>query len=127
MSKPTKMSKKNTTPERRSVRVTALAYKRLSTEESSKKPAPEIERMVSDERLKNQSKGFKEVDKCRRREDIGSRRGKLDEVSKGEVSNAISLVSKPIFGSHITKWPVVLWLGEQAILLDDVGHVMQAR
>ncbi|GMN63944.1 hypothetical protein TIFTF001_033023 [Ficus carica] len=52
MSKPTKMSEKNTTPERRSVRVTASAYKRTSTEESSKKPAPEIERMVSDEGLK---------------------------------------------------------------------------
>ncbi|GMN52904.1 hypothetical protein TIFTF001_022027 [Ficus carica] len=52
MSKPTKMSEKNTTPERRSLRVTASAYKRLSAEESSKKPAPKIERMVSDEGLK---------------------------------------------------------------------------
>ncbi|GMN70495.1 hypothetical protein TIFTF001_039539 [Ficus carica] len=52
MSKPTKISEKNTTPKRRSVRVTVSAYKRPSAEESSKKPAPEIERMVSDEGLK---------------------------------------------------------------------------
>ncbi|GMN62895.1 hypothetical protein TIFTF001_032030 [Ficus carica] len=50
MSKPTKMSEKNTTLKRRSVR-TASAYKRPSAEESSKKPSPEIERMVSDEGL----------------------------------------------------------------------------
>ncbi|GMN66678.1 hypothetical protein TIFTF001_035743 [Ficus carica] len=52
MSTPTKMSEKNTTPERRYVRVTASTYKRPSVEESSKKPAPEIERMVSNKGLK---------------------------------------------------------------------------
>ncbi|GMN69087.1 hypothetical protein TIFTF001_038138 [Ficus carica] len=52
MSRPTKMSEKNTTPKRRSIRVTASAYKRSLAEESSKKSAPEIERMVSDEGLK---------------------------------------------------------------------------
>ncbi|GMN22902.1 hypothetical protein TIFTF001_047505 [Ficus carica] len=62
MSKPTKMSEKNTTPERRSVRVTASAYKRPSAEESSKKPAPEIERMVSDERLKRKQGEIKVED-----------------------------------------------------------------
>ncbi|GMN32549.1 hypothetical protein TIFTF001_041751 [Ficus carica] len=42
------MSKKNTRPERRSVRVTAKSSKRSSAGESSKNPVPAIERMVSD-------------------------------------------------------------------------------
>ncbi|GMN55635.1 hypothetical protein TIFTF001_024745 [Ficus carica] len=52
MSKPTKMAEKNTTPERRSVRVTAMSYKKPSAKESSKKPVPTIKRMVSDVGLK---------------------------------------------------------------------------
>ncbi|GMN49606.1 hypothetical protein TIFTF001_018764 [Ficus carica] len=52
MSTPTKMSEKNTTPERRSVRVTAKSSKRSSADKSSKSPVPAIERMVSDAGLK---------------------------------------------------------------------------
>ncbi|GMN63992.1 hypothetical protein TIFTF001_033058 [Ficus carica] len=69
---PTKMSEKNTRPERRSVRVTAKSSKRLSAGESSKNPVPVIKRMVSNTGLKrkqagNRCKGFKEVDQCRKR------------------------------------------------------------
>ncbi|GMN51465.1 hypothetical protein TIFTF001_020613 [Ficus carica] len=52
MSIPTKMSEKNTTLEKRSVRVTAKSSKRSSADESSKNPVPAIERMVSDIGLK---------------------------------------------------------------------------
>ncbi|GMN51337.1 hypothetical protein TIFTF001_020499 [Ficus carica] len=49
---PTKMSEKNTRPEKRSVRVTAKSSKRSSAGESSKNSVPAIERMVSDKGLK---------------------------------------------------------------------------
>ncbi|GMN59508.1 hypothetical protein TIFTF001_028602 [Ficus carica] len=52
MSTPTKMSEKNTSPERRSVRVMAKSSKRSSADESPKNPVPAIERMVSDAGLK---------------------------------------------------------------------------
>ncbi|GMN25917.1 hypothetical protein TIFTF001_043946, partial [Ficus carica] len=52
MSTPTKISKKNTRPERRSVRVTAKSSKRSSAGESFKNPVPAIERMVFDAGLK---------------------------------------------------------------------------
>ncbi|GMN43549.1 hypothetical protein TIFTF001_012748 [Ficus carica] len=52
MSKPTKLAEKNITPEKMSLRVMASAYKRPPTEKSSKKSAPESERMVAEEQLK---------------------------------------------------------------------------
>ena len=52
MSKPTKLAEKKITPEKRFLRVKASAYKRPPTEKSSKKPVPESERRVAEERLK---------------------------------------------------------------------------
>ena len=48
------MCEKNTTPERKSVRVSASASTSSLAKESSKKPAPEMERMMSDEGLKRE-------------------------------------------------------------------------
>ncbi|GMN21489.1 hypothetical protein TIFTF001_048885 [Ficus carica] len=52
MSKLTKLAEKNITPEKRSLRVMASAYKRPPAEKSSKKPAPESKRSVAEEGLK---------------------------------------------------------------------------
>ncbi|GMN34767.1 hypothetical protein TIFTF001_004884 [Ficus carica] len=52
MSKPTKLTEKNITPEKMSLRVMAWAYRRPPIEKSSKKPTPESERMVAEEGLK---------------------------------------------------------------------------
>ncbi|GMN31308.1 hypothetical protein TIFTF001_041572 [Ficus carica] len=52
MSKSTKLTEKNITPENMSLRVMASAYRRSPTEKSSKKPAPESKRMVAEKGLK---------------------------------------------------------------------------
>ena len=52
MSKPTKLAEKNITAEKRYLQIMASAYKWLLAEKSSKKPAPESERMVAEGRLK---------------------------------------------------------------------------
>ena len=52
MSKTTKLAEKKITLENRSLRVKVSAYKRSPTEKISKKPVPESERKVAEERLK---------------------------------------------------------------------------
>ncbi|GMN48204.1 hypothetical protein TIFTF001_017376 [Ficus carica] len=52
MSKPTKLTEKNITHEKRSLRVMVSAYKRPPAEKSSKKLAPKSERRVAEEGLK---------------------------------------------------------------------------
>ncbi|GMN29015.1 hypothetical protein TIFTF001_050576 [Ficus carica] len=52
MSKPTKLTEKNITPEKMSLRVMTSAYKMPRTEKSSKKSIPESESMVAEEGLK---------------------------------------------------------------------------
>ena len=76
------MSKKNITPEMRSVRVTALAYKRPSTEESSKKPAPEIERMVSNEGLKRKQGEIEVKDSKKLKSAVEDKISEAEEVKK---------------------------------------------
>ena len=82
ISKPTKMSKKNITSERKSLRITALADKRPPVKKNSKKLAPESKRRVAKEELKRKQGEIKVKKSKKLKSAVEEKISEVEEVKK---------------------------------------------